>query len=147
MQQSINPMHNRGQTTESKTRVATPVATRRSVNPFMQWSTHELQEYLMSNNAERAVVLHMHLKRDLAVAALKMCNEHHNGRVPPRPQMTDVHHEHSDTKYVKRSADSYKQARMAQKNRQQKLNVSSSAPTLHSIFTHSRTRYSISNFC
>ena len=119
----VNPLHSHGLTTETKTRVATPVANRRSVNPFMKWTTHELQEYLMtSHNAESSIVLHMHLKRDLAVASLKLCNEHHNGCVPPRPKMKSTSHAHSDTKYVKRSAHAYKQKRIEQKQRQKKFN-------------------------
>jgi len=91
-------------------------------SPFLSWKTHELQEYLITNQADKTIVMHMHMKRDLAVAALQLCNQYHQGQIPIKPNLHSTHHTHTDTQYVKRSAKSYHQTRLAQHNFHQRMN-------------------------
>jgi len=122
---TTNPLH--GTALASKIRQSIrppPPSSSRSIkNPFLKWNTHELQEYLLNNHADKSAIVHMHMKRDLAIAALQMCQTQHDGIVPAKPtSQTDIHHSYNDTKYRKRSAETYHNARIAQHTRQQKLN-------------------------
>jgi hypothetical protein len=99
-----NPLHGGSQNQQFVSRPPTPptpptpVVSNRSINPFLNWKTHELQEWLINNHANRQIVMHMHVKRDLALAALRLCNSEHNGVIPERPQFISTHHAHTDTR-------------------------------------------------
>lgn len=107
-----------------------------TVNPFLSWSVHELQELLMNNYHSpkiQAKVMHTHLKHQLANLALHLCKAKFGGIVPAKPaghrEMIEVS---SDIMYVKRSRKAYETARgMQQRGQEQFRSYASGHAYLH----------------
>tara|TARA_B100000795_G_C22371525_1_gene276298 strand:- start:125 stop:463 length:339 start_codon:yes stop_codon:yes gene_type:complete len=102
-----NPIHGTSAAANRRNPPPPSAPPNRRPNPFMKWKTHQLQEYLLASGADHSIVLHMHVKRDLAIAALQLCNQTQHGIIPSGPPpVKTITHTHTDTKYQKRSKQS-----------------------------------------